>query len=57
MSVTKTASGAVSSELALSIVDWKDAGLYTCLAREVGVEEDVEPTMQNIDLKVFGTFF
>lgn len=49
----------MSSELVIGRVDWGDAGVYSCVAREIlhipgrALEE---PSRQNILLDVFGKF-
>eukprot|EP00094_Tigriopus_californicus_P001276 TCALIF_01236-PA protein Name:"Similar to Ptp69D Tyrosine-protein phosphatase 69D (Drosophila melanogaster)" AED:0.07 eAED:0.07 QI:0/0.91/0.84/0.92/1/1/13/255/1330 len=56
ISVSKNSEGNVSSELEIYRVDWGDAGVYSCVAREVlhipgkALEE---PSRQNILLDVF----
>lgn len=55
ITVSKTASGSVTSELTLDKVKWKDEGIYTCLAKEVGSSDD--PTKQDIILEIFGNYF
>ena len=50
--VSKSASGAVTSELILDKVTWSDEGIYSCLAKEVGSEDD--PTKQDIILDIYG---
>ena len=54
ITVSKSASGAVTSELILDKVDWKDEGIYSCLAKEVGSEDD--PTKQDIMLDIYGEY-
>lgn len=51
ITVSKSASGAVSSELILTTVSWQDEGIYSCLAKEVN--SDDEPTMQQIILEIY----
>ena len=50
--VSKSASGAVTSELILDKVTWSDEGIYSCLAKEVGSKDD--PTKQDIILDIYG---
>ena len=50
--VSKSASGAVTSELILDKVTWSDEGIYSCLAKEVGSKDD--PTKQDIILNIYG---
>ena len=50
--VSKSASGAVTSELILDKVTWSDEGIYSCLAKEVGSNDD--PTKQDIILDIYG---
>ena len=54
ITVSKSASGAVTSELVLDQVDWNDEGTYSCLAKEVGSED--APTQQDIMLDIYGKF-
>jgi hypothetical protein len=45
----------VSSELSLQVVEWKDEGTYTCLAREISsAAEGAKPTKQEIMLEIYG---
>ena len=50
--MSKSASGAVTSELILDKVTWSDEGIYSCLAKEVGSDDD--PTKQDIILYIYG---
>ena len=50
--MSKSASGAVTSELILDKVTWSDEGIYSCLAKEVGSDDD--PTKQDIILDIYG---
>ena len=52
--VSKSASGAVTSELILDKVTWSDEGIYSCLAKEVGSKDD--PTKQDIILDIYGEY-
>ena len=52
--VSKSASGAVTSELILDKVTWSDEGIYSCLAKEVGSDDD--PTKQDIILDIYGKY-
>ncbi len=52
ITVSRSASGSVSSELTLATVEWEDEGIYSCLAMEVGSTD--EPTMQQIILEIYG---
>ena len=54
ITVSKTASGSVTSELTLDRVQWVDEGIYSCLAKQV--ESNDEPTKQEIILEIFGKF-
>ena len=54
ITVSKSASGAVTSELILDKVTWNDEGIYSCLAKEVGSEDD--PTKQDIILDIYGKY-
>lgn len=55
VSVSKSADGSVSSELSLQVVEWKDEGTYTCLAREISsAAEGAKPTKQEIMLEIYG---
>lgn len=55
ISVTKSADGSVSSELSLVVVEWKDGGTYTCLAREISsAAEGAKPTKQEIIMEIYG---
>jgi len=51
ITVSKSASGAVTSELILDKVTWSDEGIYSCLAKEVGSKDD--PTKQDIILDIY----
>lgn len=51
ITVSKTASGSVTSQLTLDKVEWSDAGIYSCLAKEVG--SDGLPTRQDIILDIY----
>ena len=52
ITVSKTASGSVTSELTLDKVQWEDEGIYSCLAKQVASKD--EPTKQEIILEIFG---
>ena len=52
ITVSKTASGSITSELTLDKVQWADEGIYSCLAKQVASED--EPTKQEIILEIFG---
>jgi hypothetical protein len=52
ITVSKSASGSVASELTLATVTWADEGIYSCVAKEVGSTD--EPTMQEIILEIYG---
>lgn len=52
ITVSKSASGQVTSELILDKVRWEDEGIYSCLAKQVGSQDD--PTKQDINLDIFG---
>jgi hypothetical protein len=40
--------------LTLVVVEWKDEGIYTCLAREINsAAEGAKPTKQEIMLEVY----
>ena len=54
ITVSKSASGEVTSELILDKVKWTDEGIYTCLARQIA--SDDLPTKQDINLDIFGKF-
>ena len=55
ITVSKSASGAVTSELILDKVTWNDEGIYSCLAKEVGSKD--EPTKQDIILDIYGEWY
>ena len=55
ITVSKSASGEVTSQLVLDKVQWQDEGVYTCLAKQVGSNDP--PTKQDITLDIYGKTF
>ncbi len=56
VTVSKSSDGNVSSQLSISSVEWSDAGIYSCVAVEVGDDGMPRgpPSKQNIQLDVLG---
>ena len=50
MEVSKTAEGVVSSQLIVSDIEWEDAGVYNCRARD-GSEGRIEKNKATISVQ------
>ena len=50
MEVTKSSAGLVSSELLVSNIDWEDAGVYNCRARD-GAEGRIEKNKATLSVQ------
>ena len=46
--------GMSPAELKISAVEWEDAGVYSCVAKEMGKDASDGPTKQNIALNILG---